>query len=59
MTLQLETNEADEDSLFVYGKPAPGKLAKDCSRQHKGYKVIANTGGVTKIYYEWNGQVYI
>ena len=59
MTLQLEKNEADEDSLSVYRKFAPGKLAEDCSRQHKGYKVIANTGGVTKVYYEWDGQVYV
>ena len=59
MTLQLEKIEAGEDSLFAYGKPAPGKLAEDGSRKHKRYKVIADTGGVAKVYYKWNGQVYI
>ncbi len=59
MTLQLEKNEADEDSLSAYRKFASGKLPEDCSRQHKGYKVIANASGVTKVYYEWDGQMYI
>ena len=59
MILQLEKSEAGEDSLFAYGKPAPGKLAEYRSCQHKRYKVIANACGVTKVYYEWNRQVYI
>ena len=59
MTHRLEKNEADVDSLSAYRKLAPGKLAEDGSSQHKGYKEIANTGGMPKIYYEWNGEMNI